>query len=81
MILITTCPMELIAQAPAEPRDSCRLLVVNRELRAVPSVLRMPLRSSMAAPSSIVIFTISSTISSPVICWSPIRRALCPRVS
>ena len=25
-------PDELIAQAPAEPRDSCRLLVVNREL-------------------------------------------------
>ena len=25
-------PDELIAQAPAEPRDSCRLLVLNREL-------------------------------------------------
>ena len=24
-------PDELIAQAPAEPRDSCRLLVLNRE--------------------------------------------------
>ena len=25
-----TLPEELIAQAPAEPRDSCRLLVLNR---------------------------------------------------
>ena len=24
-------PEELIAQAPAEPRDSCRLLVLNRK--------------------------------------------------
>ena len=24
-------PSELIAQAPAEPRDSCRLLVLNRD--------------------------------------------------
>lgn len=29
-------PDELIAQAPAEPRDSCRLLVVNRELPGGP---------------------------------------------
>lgn len=29
-------PDELIAQAPAEPRDSCRLLVVNRELEGGP---------------------------------------------
>ena len=26
-----TLPEELIAQAPAEPRDSCRLLVLNRK--------------------------------------------------
>ena len=29
-------PDELIAQAPAEPRDSCRLLVVNREIEGGP---------------------------------------------
>ena len=29
-------PDELIAQAPAEPRDSCRLLVLNRELPGGP---------------------------------------------
>ena len=30
-------PDELIAQAPAEPRDSCRLLVLNRELEGGPA--------------------------------------------
>ena len=59
-------PEELIAQAPAEPRDSCRLLVVDRK----GSQAGTPL-----APSSTVSFAISLTISSRATCSLSTRRA------
>ena len=55
-------PEELIAQAPAEPRDSCRLLVVDR-------------KGSQAVPLSTASSVTSSTISSRATCSSSTRRA------
>ena len=37
-------PEELIAQAPAEPRDSCRLLVVDRRGSQAGTPLVAPMR-------------------------------------
>lgn len=62
-------PEELIAQAPAEPRDSCRLLVVDR------MAPRRERRWSTAVPLSTVSSAISSTISSQAMCSSSTRRA------
>lgn len=60
-------PDELIAQAPAEPRDSCRLLVLHRDGGSGPTG-----EAHQAADGSSIehrIFTIFLTTSSQEICW------------
>ena len=59
-------PEELIAQAPVEPRDSCRLLVVDRK----GSEAGAPLEHGGTASSAT-----SSTTSNRVTCSSSTRRA------